>query len=148
MPANAKGMPGMPNGIPMMGSATTLPDKLAMHEKMMATHLDDLRKLKAAVEPLYAAFNADQKKTADELQRRIVNDVVKQRSYGAVVLLCGAYVGAVFLQGSTKLGLNIYRSWVGECAKRDLRRRVCESTAAAGTAAPLPEAQGTAVAMI
>src|SRR5205085_11722779 len=31
---------------------------------------------------------------------------------------------------------------------RDLRRRVCESTAAAGTAAPLPEAQGTAVAMI
>ena len=51
----------------MMGSATTLPDKLAMHETMMATHLEGLRKLKAAVEPLYAAFNADQKKTADEL---------------------------------------------------------------------------------
>jgi ABC-type multidrug transport system fused ATPase/permease subunit len=83
-----------------------------------------------------------------ELQRRIVNDVVKQRSYGAVVLLCGAYVGAVFLQGSTKLGLNIYRSWVGEHAKRDLRWQVCESTASAGAAAPIPEAQGTAVAMI
>ena len=67
MRANAKGMPGMPNGMPMMGSATTLPDKLAMHETMMATHLEGLRKLKAAVEPLYAAFNADQKKTADEL---------------------------------------------------------------------------------
>ena len=67
MRANAKGMSGMPNGMPMMGSATTLPDKLAMHEKMMATHLDGLRKLKAAVEPLYASLNADQKKAADEL---------------------------------------------------------------------------------
>jgi hypothetical protein len=53
--------------MPMMGSAMTLPDKLAVHEKMMAAHLDGLRKLKAAIEPLYAAFNADQKKTADEL---------------------------------------------------------------------------------
>jgi len=67
MRANVKGMADMPGGMPMMGPATTLPDKLAMHEKMMAAHLDGLRKLKAAVEPLYAAFNADQKKTADEL---------------------------------------------------------------------------------
>jgi hypothetical protein len=67
MRANAKGMSGMPSGMPVMGSAATLPDKLAMHEKMMAAHLDGLRKLKAAVEPLYASFNADQKKTADEL---------------------------------------------------------------------------------
>src|SRR5689334_9514661 len=59
-----------------------------------------------------------------ELQRRIVNDVVKHRSYGAVVLLCAAYVGTVLLQGTTKLGLNIYRSWVSERAKRDLRRQV------------------------
>jgi hypothetical protein len=67
MRANAKGMSGMPNGMPMMGPATTLPDKLAMHEKMMTTHLEGLRKLKAAVEPLYASFDADQKKAADEL---------------------------------------------------------------------------------
>jgi len=33
----------------------------------MAAHLDSLRKLKVAVEPLYAALSADQKKTADEL---------------------------------------------------------------------------------
>jgi uncharacterized protein GlcG (DUF336 family) len=37
------------------------------HEKMMAAHLDSLRKLKATVEPLYAALSADQKKIADEL---------------------------------------------------------------------------------
>jgi hypothetical protein len=65
--ANGKAMFGMSNGMPMMRSATTLPDKLAMHEKMMAAHLEGLRKFKAAVDPLYAAFNADQKKTADEL---------------------------------------------------------------------------------
>ena len=34
---------------------------------MIVAHLDGLRKLKAAVEPLYAALNADQQKTADEL---------------------------------------------------------------------------------
>jgi len=51
----------------MMAAAATLPEKLATHETMMVAHLDGLRKLKAAVEPLYAALNADQKKTADEL---------------------------------------------------------------------------------
>lgn len=65
--ANAKATSGMPNGMPMMGSAATLPDKLATHERMMTIHLDALRKLKAAVEPLYAALNTDQKKAADEL---------------------------------------------------------------------------------
>ena len=67
MRANATSRGGMANGMAMMESAATLPDKLAMHEKMMAAHADALRKLRAAVEPLYAAFNPDQKKTADEL---------------------------------------------------------------------------------
>jgi hypothetical protein len=67
MRANAKRMADMPHGMGMMGSAATLPDKLAMHEKMMTAHLDGLRKLQAAVEPLYSALGADQKKTADEL---------------------------------------------------------------------------------
>jgi ABC-type multidrug transport system fused ATPase/permease subunit len=80
-----------------------------------------------------------------ELQRRIVNDVVKHRSYGAILILCGAYVAAVLLQGGAKLGVNIYRSWVGERAKRDLRRQVSTAT---GQTAPIAEAQGTAVAMV
>lgn len=67
MRTTAKGMADMPYGMAMMGSAATLPDKLATDEKAMAARLDALRKLKAAVEPLYAAFDADQKKTADEL---------------------------------------------------------------------------------
>jgi hypothetical protein len=65
--ANAKGMGAMSEG--MMGSAqpTTLPDKLALREKMMTAHLEALRRLKTAVDPLYAALSDEQKKTADEL---------------------------------------------------------------------------------
>lgn len=67
MRANAKSMGGMPSGMAMMGAAETLPDRLAAREKMMTAHLEQLRKLKAAIEPLYAAFDDAQKKTADEL---------------------------------------------------------------------------------
>jgi hypothetical protein len=59
-----------------------------------------------------------------ELQRRIVNDLVKHRDYRLVIVLCAVYAGAVLVQGGTKLVLNVYRSWVGERATRDLRPRV------------------------
>ena len=69
MRVNAKSMSEMmPGG--MMGSpqsTATLPEKLALREKMMTAHLEALRKFKAAVDPLYAALNDEQKKTADEL---------------------------------------------------------------------------------
>ena len=66
--ANAKAMEQMMQG-GMMGTSqsTSLPEKLAMREKMMTTHLDALRKFKAAVDPLYAALGDEQKKIADEL---------------------------------------------------------------------------------
>ena len=67
MRANAKSMGDMAGGM-MGGSETaTLPDKLAMREKMMTAHLEALRKFKAAADPLYAALSDEQKKTADEL---------------------------------------------------------------------------------
>ena len=67
MRANAKTMGDMAGGM-MGGSQTaTLPDKLAMREKMMTAHLEALHKFKAAVDPLYAALSEEQKKTADEL---------------------------------------------------------------------------------
>ena len=80
-----------------------------------------------------------------ELQRRIVNDVVKHRQYSAIVLLCAAYAAAVMVQGSVKLALNIYRAWVGERAKRNLRRCVC---IAAEDGSPTTDAQGTAVSLM
>ena len=66
--ANAKSMREMMSGEMTGGSQTaTLPEKLALREKMITAHLEVLRKFKAAIDPLYAAFSDEQKKTADEL---------------------------------------------------------------------------------
>src|SRR5262249_35863233 len=54
----------------------------------------------------------------------------------------------VFVQGGTKLALNIYRGWVGERAKRDLRRRVHTVVETPTTASPAAEAQGITISMI
>ena len=83
-----------------------------------------------------------------ELQRRIVNDLVKHRPFSWVIGLSAVYAGIVLIQGGTKLALNIYRGWVGERAKRDLRRRVHTFVEAPGATAPAVEAQGIAVSMI
>jgi ABC-type multidrug transport system fused ATPase/permease subunit len=83
-----------------------------------------------------------------ELQRRIVNDLVKHRPFPWVIGLCAVYAGTVLVQGGTKLMLNIYRGWVGERAKRDLRRRVHTFVEAPGATSPAVEAQGIAVSMI
>jgi ABC-type multidrug transport system fused ATPase/permease subunit len=80
-----------------------------------------------------------------ELQRRVVNDAVKHRQYSAVLLLCVLYAGAVILQGSIKLALNIYRAWVGERAKRYLRRYVC---VAAETGSRTADIRGTVVSLV
>jgi len=66
MRANAEDM-AMPNCMTMLKSSGTLPEKLASHEKAMTAHLEALRRFRAAVEPLYAAFTDEQRKTADEL---------------------------------------------------------------------------------
>ena len=50
-----------------MNQSVTLPEKLAIRERMMTAHLEALRKLKTAVDPLYAAFTDEQKKAADQL---------------------------------------------------------------------------------
>ncbi len=83
-----------------------------------------------------------------ELQRRIVNDLVKHRPYSWVVGLCAVYAGTVLVQGGTKLALNIYRGWVGERAKRDLRRRVHTVVENPTPASPAAEAQGITISMI
>jgi hypothetical protein len=42
--------------------------RLEMHEKMAAEHLTNLQAIKAALDPLYASFNDEQKKVADGLK--------------------------------------------------------------------------------
>jgi ABC-type multidrug transport system fused ATPase/permease subunit len=83
-----------------------------------------------------------------ELQRRIVNDIVKDRQYRLVIMLCALYLGTVLVQGGTKLALNIYRSWVSERATRDLRRRVHRLVSSTAPASSTIEAEGVQVSMI
>ena len=83
-----------------------------------------------------------------ELQRRIVNDLVKNREYRFVVILCAVYAGAALVQGGTKLALNLYRSWIGERATRDLRRRVDALVSSPTAASSGAEARGIQDAMI
>jgi len=82
-----------------------------------------------------------------EIQRRVVNNLVKDRPFQLVIVLCAAYAGAVLIQGATKLGLNIYRGWVSENATRDLRRHVIGYSRSAQADAPA-EARGIGAAMI
>jgi ABC-type multidrug transport system fused ATPase/permease subunit len=83
-----------------------------------------------------------------EIQRRVVNNLVKERPFQLVVTLCAAYAGVVLTQGAIKLGLNVYRSWVGENATRDLRRRVLTYLRVVRSGVLGPEARGVGAAMI
>jgi ABC-type bacteriocin/lantibiotic exporter with double-glycine peptidase domain len=83
-----------------------------------------------------------------ELQRRIVDDAVKNRNYSFVLVLCAVYVGVVLFQGVTKLILNVYRNWVGERAVRELRRRVHVLVDATSAASSTLEAEGVQASMI
>jgi ABC-type multidrug transport system fused ATPase/permease subunit len=83
-----------------------------------------------------------------EIQRRVINNLVKERPFQLVIVLCAAYAAAVLIQGTTKLGLNVYRGWVGENATRDLRRHVIGYSRMARGVVPGAEARGIGAAMI
>jgi ferritin-like metal-binding protein YciE len=50
------------------GGTASLPQKLEYHAKMAAGRLASLQEIKAALDPLYAAFSDEQKKLADGLK--------------------------------------------------------------------------------
>ena len=52
--------------------------------------------------------------TSLEIQRRIVNDAFRGGIFRPIVLLVLAYLAIVVTEGLLKLGLNIYRNWIGE----------------------------------
>jgi hypothetical protein len=83
-----------------------------------------------------------------ELQRRIVDDLVKHREFWFIVSLAAVYAGTVLVQGGTKLALNVYRSWVGERAIRDLRRRVHVLVSSTSAVSSTSEAEGIQASMI
>ncbi len=51
----------------MVNQTATLSARLAAREKVMTARLDAVQKLKAAVDPLYAALTDEQKKVAEKL---------------------------------------------------------------------------------
>ena len=69
MPAAAMPQaPGRPKtGMAMMGAHGSLPDRLERHEAMMADRLEALRKVKAALSPLYAALSPAQRAKLDAM---------------------------------------------------------------------------------
>ena len=83
-----------------------------------------------------------------EIQRRVINDLVKHREYQMTLVLCGGYLGAVLVQGGTKLILNVYRGWVGEWATRDLRHRVRLLSGSTSDASSTSEATGIRASMV
>jgi ABC-type bacteriocin/lantibiotic exporter with double-glycine peptidase domain len=83
-----------------------------------------------------------------ELQRRIINDLVKGRPYSWVVTLGAAYAGVGLVQGGIKLVLNACRGWIGERAIRDLRGRIYAVSQMPPDVLAAVEAQGNAVSMI
>jgi ABC-type multidrug transport system fused ATPase/permease subunit len=59
-----------------------------------------------------------------ELQRRMVNDIVKGGGFRPVLFLAGIYAAMSLAEGGIKLILNIYSAWVSENAVRQMRRRI------------------------
>lgn len=58
---------GAQPGSGMMMAPGSLPERLERHERMMSTHLEALRKTRAAASRLYGALTPDQRSKADRL---------------------------------------------------------------------------------
>jgi ABC-type multidrug transport system fused ATPase/permease subunit len=83
-----------------------------------------------------------------ELQRRIVNDAIKNGSIDAILWLAIAYAAVALAEGALKLGMNIYRSWVSERAVRHLRQSVSALTGDALSKDDKARAEGTEISMV
>lgn len=82
-----------------------------------------------------------------ELQRRIINDAIKQKALVLLAWLCGIYAAVALLQGLCKLAWNVYRNSVGEATSRRLRLE----TFAAALRHPEPDAnakEGVGISII
>jgi hypothetical protein len=65
--ANAKAMADTHQQVMSQGSPKTLPERLALEQKAMTAHLNALNTTTGALDKLYDALSAEQKKAADEI---------------------------------------------------------------------------------
>ncbi|MBV9634842.1 MAG: hypothetical protein JOZ40_09455, partial [Methylobacteriaceae bacterium] len=59
-----------------------------------------------------------------EVQRRMVNEAIRQKDLSAIKTLALIYAGLVVAQGLLKLVMNMYRSWLGANTIRILRTSI------------------------
>jgi ABC-type multidrug transport system fused ATPase/permease subunit len=84
-----------------------------------------------------------------EMQRRIVNGALGKQAIDTVIWLCVAYAVLGLVAGGLKLGLNVYRGWVGEATVRKLRATVHrQGVASRQRDGDTPEKQGEALAVV
>jgi hypothetical protein len=65
--STATSMSGMQQQMMQGGMPATLSARLDLHEKMLSAHLERVKDIRAALDPLYAALSDEQKKHADQL---------------------------------------------------------------------------------
>jgi len=65
--STAASMSGMQQQLMQGGMPASLPERLGLHEKMLSIHLDRVKEIKAALDPLYAALSDEQRKLTDRL---------------------------------------------------------------------------------
>src|SRR3546814_13762345 len=53
-----------------------------------------------------------------ELQRRIVDEVMRDREMALLWLLAGGYLAVLLVQGVTKYAMHMYQRWLSESAIR------------------------------
>ena len=83
-----------------------------------------------------------------ELQRRIVNDAFAGGSFRAIALLAGVYAGLAVVEGLVKLGMNVYRGYVGEVTVLTMRRVFLDLERALPANSSSPEALGVETSMM
>jgi ABC-type multidrug transport system fused ATPase/permease subunit len=88
-----------------------------------------------------------------EIQRRIVDHAIAEARLSYLLLLCGAYLGVILVQGGIKYFLNIYRGRTVEEVARALRLTIYARTRSRATddaevSAHAATEQGTVVAMV
>ncbi len=83
-----------------------------------------------------------------EVQRRIVNDAFLGGSFRTIALLAGAYAALALSEGLVKLGMNVYRGYVGETAVLEMRRTFLDLERALPENARSPEALGVETSMM
>jgi ABC-type multidrug transport system fused ATPase/permease subunit len=85
-----------------------------------------------------------------EVQRRIVNETIKQKDLATIGKLALIYLGLVLAQGFTKLLMNMYRGWISANSVRLLRVSISDEGSAhhSRAKADLAVAQGVEISMI